>query len=134
MELLLTRVYYPRGCNGAIYLNKVKICNTIELPWKNNQRQISCIPEGTYELKKRHTARFGDHLILLNVPNRSYILLHAANDAMKEIKGCIATVTVLTGQGRGDHARMALAKLVAAVYPAFEKEKVFLTIKSVKDE
>ena len=27
--------------------------NTLELPWKNNQENISCIPIGTYPFKKR---------------------------------------------------------------------------------
>jgi hypothetical protein len=69
----------------------------------------------------------------MNVPGRSYILLHAANDALKEIKGCIAPVSLLTGEGEGLLARLALAKIVRAVYPELEKgNKVFLTIQSKK--
>jgi len=133
MELKLNREYFPKGTNGELLLNGDKVCSTIELPWKNNEHQVSCIPEGRYELKKRYTPRFGKHLILLNVPNRSYILLHAANDALKEIKGCIASVTTLTGEGKGTQARLALAKLVSIVYPFFDKgEKVFLTIQLKK--
>ena len=133
MELKLNREYFPKGTNGELLLNGDKVCSTIELPWKNNEHQVSCIPEGRYELQKRYTPRFGKHLILLNVTNRSYILLHAANDALKEIKGCIASVTMLTGEGKGTQARLALAKLVSIVYPAFEKgEKVFLTIQLKK--
>lgn len=129
MELKLIREYFPKGTNGQLLLNGDRLCHTIELPWKNNERQVSCIPEGRYELKKRYTPRFGKHFILENVPNRSYILLHAANDALKEIKGCIASVTTLTGEGRGIYARAALAKLVSILYPVFEKgEKVFLII------
>jgi hypothetical protein len=132
MELKITRTYFPNGTNGELLLNGERLCSTIELPWKENRSQISCIPEGRYELKKRYTPRFGKHFIVPNVPNRSYILLHAANDALKEIKGCIATVTTLTGEGKGAEARMALAKIVSVVYPAFDNgEKVFLEI--VKD-
>ncbi len=134
MELKLIRSYFHNGTNSDLLLNGDRVCYTIELPWKNNQHQISCIPEGRYELEKRYELRFGHHFILPHVPNRSGILIHAANDALKEIKGCICTVTTLTGEGRGDEARMALAKLVSLVYPAFEKEKVFLTIQSVKHE
>src|SRR6476620_7785754 len=111
MELKIVREYFPKGTNGELFLNGERLCYTIELPWKNNQHQVSCIPEGRYELKKRYTERFGNHLIFLNVPNRSYILLHAANDALKEIKGCIASVTTLTGEGTGDKARDALRKV-----------------------
>jgi hypothetical protein len=129
MDLIITREYFPKGTNGELFLNGTRLCFTIELPWRNNHRQTSCVPEGKYELRKRYTERFGNHLILLNVPNRDYILLHAANDALKEIKGCIASVTTITGEGLGENARLALRKVVAIVYPAFTKgEKVYLTI------
>lgn len=135
MELVLNRTYFPSGTNGELLLNGAKVCSTIELPWKNNQSRISCIPEGRYELVKRYTPRFGHHFILLNVPNRSYILLHAANDAMKEIKGCIAPVTFLTGEGKGNEARKALKRLVELLYPSLDlKQKVFLIIQSTKNE
>jgi hypothetical protein len=131
MKLELIRTYYPNGTNGVLLLNGEKVCSTIELPWKENRSQVSCIPAGKYELQKRYTQRFGKHFILLHVPNRSYILLHAANDAMKEIKGCIAPVSFLTGEGKGTQSRLALGKLVSLIYPELEKGKpVFLTIKS----
>lgn len=133
MEFKLIRKYLPKGTNGELLLNGGRLCYTIELPWRNNERQVSCIPEGKYELKKRYTPRFGKHLILLAVPNRSFILLHAANDALKEIKGCIAPVTTLTGEGKGAQARLALARVVQLVYPMLDRgEKVFLTIQSKK--
>ena len=133
MKLELIRTYYPKGTNGEFFLDGKKLCATIELPWKNNQPQVSCIPEGKYELRKRWTRRFGNHFILMNVPARSYILLHAANDALKEIKGCIAPVSFLTGEGKGKASRIALAKLVTLIYPELEKSKpVFLIIQPVK--
>ncbi len=129
MELVIKRHYNEAGTNGELYLNGKLLCYTIELPWKNNQPQVSCIPEGVYALKKRYTARFGSHFILANVPNRSYILLHAANDALKELKGCIAPASQLTGTGKGSLSRKALSKVVAAVYPALERrEPVFIRL------
>ncbi len=134
MELNLIRSYFPNGTNSDLLLNGQRVCWTIELPWKNNQHEISCIPEGRYELNRRYTQKFGHHLILLNVPDRSMICIHAANNALKEIKGCICTVSKITGEGTGDYARSALVKVISLVYPAFDKEKVFLTIQSVKHE
>lgn len=131
MKLELIRTYFPNGTNGDILLDGDRLCSTIELPWKENKPQVSCIPEGRYELRKRYTPRFGRHFILMNVPNRSYILLHAANNALKETRGCIAPVSVLTGEGKGIQARTALAKIVALVYPELEKGKqVFLIIQT----
>jgi hypothetical protein len=39
-------------------------------------------------------------LQILNVPGRKYILIHPANEVLRELKGCIAPVR-LTGAGKG---------------------------------
>ena len=74
---------------------------SIELPWKENQTGVSCIPEGRYELVKRWSPKFLRHLQVMNVPGREYILIHPANEALQELKGCIAPVCFLTGAGKG---------------------------------
>ena len=143
MELELIRTYFPNGTNGVLRSfdsaqdrqaqddKMVIICNTIELPWINNEHQVSCIPEGRYELKKRYTAERGEHLILVNVPDRQLILIHAANDAKKELKGCIAPVSILTDAGKGTQSKIALAKVNAIVFPVLDQMKeFFMTIKS----
>jgi hypothetical protein len=128
MELELIRTYLPNGTNGDLF---VRLCSTIELPWKNNQSQISCIPEGRYELTKRYSQRFGHHLLINCVTNRSYILIHAFNDALKESKGCIAPVSICTAEGKGNNSRVSLQRLLDLVNPEFKKgNKVYLTIKS----
>jgi hypothetical protein len=131
MELELIRTYYPNGTNGEFLFNGSRVCSSIELAWKNNQHRISCIPEGRYELRKRYTAERGWHLILANVPGRELILIHAANDANKELQGCIAPVSILTAEGKGLESRIALKKINAIVFPELDQMKqVFLTIKS----
>lgn len=131
MELELIRTYYPNGTNGEFFFNGIRVCSSIELAWKNNQHRISCIPEGRYELQKRYTAERGRHLILVNVPDRQLILIHAANDAIKELQGCIAPVSILTAEGKGLESRIALKKINAIVFPELDQMKqVFLTIKS----
>jgi Family of unknown function (DUF5675) len=135
MKLELTRTYFPEGTNGELLLNGERVCSTIELPWKNNRRNVSCIPEGSYAIAPRYTARFGKHFVVQNVPGRSAILLHAANDALKEIRGCIAPVLELTGPGTGIMARTALARIVELVYPGLEKgNPIYLTIQSKRHE
>ncbi|MBK8712983.1 MAG: hypothetical protein IPL97_14120 [Niastella sp.] len=131
MELELIRTYYPNGTNGEFLFNGTRVCSSIELAWKNNQHRISCIPEGRYELRKRHIAERSWHLILANVPGRELILIHAANDANKELQGCIAPVSILTAEGKGLESRIALKKINAIVFPELDQMKqVFLTIKS----
>ena len=135
MKLELIRTYYPNGTNGELLLNGDRLSSTIELPWKNNEPKVSCIPEGEYELKKRWSKRFGTHFILLSVPDRSYILLHPANDALKELKGCIAPVSFLTGEGKGSQSRTALQKLSEAINPELTKgNKILLIIQSKKHD
>jgi Family of unknown function (DUF5675) len=131
MELELIRRYDPDGTNGELRCGGKIICFTIELPWLQNQRSISCIPEGRYELKKRVTQRRGQHLLVVDVKGRDGILIHPANNARKELRGCIAPVTALTGPGKGSQSRLANEKLKAIVLEALERnEKVFITIKS----
>jgi hypothetical protein len=133
MELELIRTYFPNGTNGVLLHNNKRVCDSIELPWLDNKQRVSCIPEGRYELTKRYSQRFGWHLLVNNVVNRSYILIHAYNDALKESKGCIAPVSICTGEGKGNNARLSLKKLLAITYTEIEKgNKVFLIIKSVR--
>lgn len=53
-------------------------CNMVELPWNNNQHQISCIPCGIYRLTWAEMADHPNHFHykFLNVPNRDGIFLH----------------------------------------------------------
>ena len=64
-------------------------CFSLELPWKKNDSRVSAIPEGTYNVVKRNSPKYKDHLHILNVPNRSMILIHEAN-YVRELLGCIA--------------------------------------------
>ena len=131
MELVLQRAYFKEGTNGTLFSSDNFLCYTIELPWLNNKRNVSCIPEGAYEVIPRFSKRFQHHLILKNVKGRSYILFHPANNALKDLQGCIAPVTYLYGIGRGVYSKDALQKLLSLVYQAKDrKEKILLKIKS----
>lgn len=134
MELVIIRTYHADGTNGKVYINNSFQCFTIELPWGDNLPQHSCIPEGRYELKKRYSTKFGQHLLVEHVKERELILIHPANDALKELRGCIAPVSILTGPGTGILSRNAFGKLIRSVYPTLDQQTVFLTIKSRKDE
>jgi hypothetical protein len=123
MVLVLTRTYFPEGTQGVLEWNGTIVCYTIELPWLGNQRRISCVPEGEYILQKRFSPKFKWHLHLMNVLGRDLILIHPANDAKKELLGCIAPVTNHTGIGKGSKSRKALEKLKTLVYAALERRE-----------
>jgi hypothetical protein len=90
MVIQLQRTYFPNGTNGKLECEGKFICYTIELPWKENEKRVSCIPEGKYFIKKRYSNKFQWHLEVTNVMNRSLILFHPANNALIELNGCIA--------------------------------------------
>ena len=89
----------------------------------------SCIPYGIYRLCKRCSKKFGWHLLVQNVPGRSMILIHPANNAIKELRGCIAPVTTLTAPGEGEASRAAMQLVMQCVAAALEaKQTLFLII------
>ena len=131
MVLVLNRTYFPDGTNGKLECEGKLICNTIELPWKNNETKVSCIPEGKYFIKKRYSNKFQWHLEIIEVKNRSLILFHPANNALQELKGCIAPVTKLSGPGLGLMSRKAFRQLKELVYKALDStESVALIVES----
>lgn len=88
---------------GKLYLPWLTIqpiLYTIELPWKNNQEGISCIPAGDYILKPYSSPKHENVWEYQNVSNRSYCLMHPANYACdvhigslvhkNELEGCTA--------------------------------------------
>ena len=54
-------------------------CVTLELPWLDNQRNVSCIPEGIYTTSRHQSPNFGLCFHVQDVPGRSHILIHAGN-------------------------------------------------------
>lgn len=94
MKLLLTRTYKGSNTLGQIDVisdhgEVVETYYTLELPDKNNERRVSCIPKGIYKLKKHVSPKFGKCFWLQDVPNRSEILIHPANYT-RQLLGCIA--------------------------------------------
>ncbi|WP_342626249.1 DUF5675 family protein [Aequorivita sublithincola] len=128
-------MYKCGGTNGTLTLNGHFICFTIELPWQENQRNISCIPEGKYQLRSRYSPNFNNHLEILDVYGRTLILIHPANNAIEELRGCIAPVMQLTGIGTGIYSRLALKKLLSIFHQLKENnDKLFLNINSNRYE
>jgi len=87
-------------------------CETLELPWKKNQRKISCIPPGTYQVRPRVSPKYGLHLHILDVPDRDWILIHEAN-YVHQLQGCIAvgqSKQDLNGDGLKDVTASKLTK------------------------
>lgn len=67
----------------------VYTCKTLELEEDKNAVRDDCIPLGDYTVIKRWSQKYKDHFHILDVPNRSYILIHSANYS-RQLLGCIA--------------------------------------------
>lgn len=92
---------------------------TLELPWRGNQPNISCVPEGTYRVTKYQSPTKGPVLLLHDVPGRTYIEIHAGN-FIRQIEGCVLVgdgLKHLDVDGVPDvtNSRAALDRLLAAV-------------------
>lgn len=93
MNLTLTRY----ADNGRATLGLLKVGNTVlytlEDAWRDNQRNVSCIPAGTYHCvphgwENKTWATVKRSYELTHVPGRTGILIHAGNtDA--DTQGCI---------------------------------------------
>ena len=69
-------------------LEKVFECVTLELPYEYNLTSISCVNKGVYQVTHRYSEKYKNHLILNDVPNRRYILIHYGN-YNTDTEGCI---------------------------------------------
>lgn len=93
MTAYMIRRYFATHTKSALVAidgggNIVMQCVTLELPWKDNAPQVSCIPEGEYVVRTRRTDKFGQHYHVQGVTGREWILFHPAN-FVSELRGCI---------------------------------------------
>lgn len=63
-------------------------CVSLELPSRDNQKRISCIPPGVYRAYKCQSKSKGLVYLLFDVPNRSEIMIHVGNYSA-DTQGCI---------------------------------------------
>ncbi len=133
-SLELHRLYLDKATHGVLRYEGAFVCYTLELPWVGNQKQLSCIPEGCYSIQRRYSERFKEHLEVLNVENRSLILFHPANNAQRELKGCIAPVSQFLAEGWGSRSREAFERMKKIVFPLLEKGEVKVIVKQAEGE
>ena len=104
--------------------NLILQLRTLERPWVFNERKISCIPSGTYLVKRHISPKFGQCFKIQDVKGRSDILIHSGN-VVNDTLGCV--LVGLTGGSVDDsdtamiyNSRKAMAVLLALI----EKEIV----------
>jgi len=89
-KLWLTRVYSDDKATFGVlnFEGSPPFAITLELPWVNNERNYSCIPDGEYECGRVDSPKFGKTFEILSVPDRSHILFHKGNLAV-DTRGCV---------------------------------------------
>ncbi len=96
------------GCMGELIVEGEHFCYTMEQPWRQNRRFVSCVPVGTYNLISYDSPKYGETFALENEDNDVFVyeneadeggryacLFHSANWA-HQLQGCIAP-----GDGKG---------------------------------
>lgn len=111
----------------------------IELPWRDNEKQKSCIPVGLYLCEWRKSPRFGWCYQVTGVPGRSNILIHSGNyagsvdDGFKSHSyGCLLPASklgILDGQKAGLISKPAVRRLNEFL----NKEPFLLEIRNAYD-
>ena len=95
--LILRDTFTDESTIGELFVDGERFCDTLELPYRDNQKSISCIPTGSYPVRMRYPRESATrdylHLLVQEVKDRSLILFHRGNSA-KNTRGCI-----LVGQG-----------------------------------
>ena len=90
--LLIRDTFSDLSTLGELFLNGERMCDTLENPWLDNQKNISCIPAGIYDVRLRlareSATRDYLHLLIQDVPNRSFILIHRGNFP-SQTQGCV---------------------------------------------
>lgn len=96
MKIVINRIWGDRnqtlGICSIIDSDNKPIFSSISLERgnRNNQRNISCILAGTYNVVLEYSAKFKQNLYeIKGVPNRSECKFHAAN-YWYQLNGCIA--------------------------------------------
>lgn len=88
-QIELQRVCFsPKGTFGVFIDSNtcLPIAFSLEKPWLDNKREISCIPCGTYVCKMKED---GKKILVGNVPGRDGIQIEVFNYE-EQSKGCIA--------------------------------------------
>ncbi len=96
---------------------------TLELPWRGNAPEVSCIPPGSYKASVRFSNRFQRELPAFHdVPGRVGVLIHSGNTTA-DTTGCVLVGMALDRERReivGGTSRRALGLLLDALGDAPE--------------
>lgn len=89
MDIQLIRVATSdQGTFGVLIKDNIPLCLICERPWLENQSDISCIPNGIYQVEAYSSPKFPKAWEIQDVPDRSDILIHNGNTE-DQTHGCL---------------------------------------------
>jgi hypothetical protein len=129
--ILQRRPSIPQGTFGTITIKDL-VLFTIELPWKNNENNVSCIPSGTYLCKWTKSPRLKKFTYeVTGVKGRSGIRIHSANFAT-QVLGCIA-LGITNGKMEGKRGVFGSTTAVRKFHEALNQEDFQLEIRNARE-
>ena len=115
--LIIRNTFTEVSTIGKLFLNGEWLCDTLENPYLDNQRNISCIPAGEYPVRLRVARESATkdylHLLVMDVPNRDLILFHVGNTA-KDTRGCVL-IGIGTEQDLVKNSTLAMGLLMKEI-------------------
>ena len=107
--------------------NLILQLRTLERPWVFNERKISCIPSGTYLVKRHISPKFGQCFKIQDVKGRSDILIHSGN-VVKDTLGCVLVGLTSGTVDDSDTAMVYSSRKAMAVLLALIDKEIVLHI------
>jgi len=114
-------------------------CHTLELPWRDNQTNLSCIPAGEYHIQfvttRRRIGGIRQMYWLSHVEGRNGILVHPGTWAGDKTQGFKSSVLgcILTGKSIGTYknqqAIFQTRQAVRELHDALHRQPAKLIIK-----
>ena len=104
MQINIKRIRQFDCTLGVLWCDGLRLF-TLELPYKNNKKDVSCIKPGEYDAFVAHSNKNGGDVIWLkDVEDRTAIQIHAGNYTT-DIQGCILvgnSIADINGDGIPD--------------------------------
>ena len=105
---------------------------TVERPWLNNAPNISCIPDGEYEMVRVDSPKFGENMWeIANVSGRTHILIHIANNPAN-VEGCIGLGKTIYPNGEGVGSSRIAVEAFYEMTKGVEQEYIIITTTALK--
>ena len=109
--------------------NLILQLRTLERPWVFNERKISCIPSGTYLVKRHISPKFGQCFKIQDVKGRSDILIHSGN-VVNDTLGCVLVGLTSGTVDDTDTAMVYSSRKAMAVLLALIDKEIVLHIRN----